>query len=234
MSRSWRYGALRGGLLVEVLAAMTPAVCRVTLTPIRQVAVTVDGSGLAGGPPFDVVLIGVSAAALLLCWCWLALTTTLLVLAAVPAAPTGGALPRRARVLARLTPAFLRRLVVGVCGVALTTGLATAPAGADPQSARAMSPPASRLRGLVVPDRVAGAGAVRTPAGTVTVVSGDSLWTIAARHLPDGVPAREVTAAWHALWRANAEVVGDDPDLIHPCTILRLPLSGQHHRKDIR
>ena len=234
MSRSCRHGVLRGGLLVAVLAATTPAVCRLTLTPIRRVAVAVDGSGLAAVPPFDTVLIGVSAAALLLGWSWLALTTTLLVLAAVPAAPPGDALPRRTRVLARLTPAFMRRLVVGVCGVALATGLAAAPASADPERAGVTSPPGSRLRGLVVPDRVVGAGGVRAPTATVTVVRGDSLWSIAARHLPDGAPAREVAAAWRALWRANAEVVGDDPDLIHPGTILRLPLSGQHHRKDIR
>ena len=174
------------------------------------------------------VLVSVSAAALLLCWCWLALTTTLLVLAAVP---TGGALPTRTRVLARLTPVLLRRLVIGVCGVALTTGLVTAPATADPESVGVTPPPGSRLRGLVVPDRVT--GPVHTP-GSVTVVSGDSLWSIAARHLPTGAPAREVTAAWRALWRVNAEVVGDDPDLIHPGTILHLPRSGQHDRKDIR
>ena len=233
MGRSQRHGVLRGGLLVAALAAMTPAVCRLTLTPIRRVAVTVDGSGADPLPPFDVILIGLSAAALLLCWSWLALTTTLLVLTAVPAS-TADAPPGRTRLLARLTPAFLRRLVVGVCGVALTTGLAAAPASADPESARVTPSPASRLRGLVVPDRVAGAGGVRTPAGTVTVVSGDSLWSIAARHLPDGAPARDVTAAWRALWRANAEVVGDDPDLIHPGTILRLPRNGQHYRKDIR
>ena len=234
MSRSSRQGALRGGLLVAALAATTPGVCRLTLTPIRRVAVTVDGSGPAALPPFDVMLIGGSAAALLLCWGWLALTTTVLVLVAAPARSTGRPPPRRTRVLARLTPAFLRRLVVGVCGVALTTGLAAAPASADPESARVTSPPASRLRGLVVPDRVAGAGGVRAPAETVTVVGGDSLWSIAARRLPDGAPARDVTAAWRALWRANAEVIGDDPDLIHPGTILRLPRSGQHHRKDIR
>lgn len=32
---------------------------------------------------------------------------------------------------------------------------------------------------------------------------------------------------WHVIWQANRDVVGDDPDLIHPGQALRLP--GPHH-----
>lgn len=57
----------------------------------------------------------------------------------------------------------------------------------------------------------------------VTVQQGDTLWDIAARHLdPDaGNPAvaRE-SARWHAV---NRDVIGHDPDLIHPGMRLHPP-----------
>nr|WP_301539517.1 LysM domain-containing protein [Nocardioides sp. zg-1308] len=60
----------------------------------------------------------------------------------------------------------------------------------------------------------------RRPGPAVHVVrSGDSLWSIARAH-PDG---GSVEARWRAIWRANRGVVGDDPDLILPGQVLRLP-----------
>jgi resuscitation-promoting factor RpfA len=64
-----------------------------------------------------------------------------------------------------------------------------------------------------------------TPAnGGYTIRAGDTLWGIAAAHLP---PARRSAAAidryWRQVYRANRAVLGPDPDLIHPGTRLRLP-----------
>ena len=54
-----------------------------------------------------------------------------------------------------------------------------------------------------------------------TVVAGDTLWDIAAAHLP---PAERSVARvhhyWQQLYRANRHAVGADPDLIHPGTRL--------------
>jgi hypothetical protein len=57
----------------------------------------------------------------------------------------------------------------------------------------------------------------------VVVTSGDSLWSIAARHLGPGASAEETVSAWHQWYDANRLVVGDDPDLIYPGQRLRAP-----------
>lgn len=64
------------------------------------------------------------------------------------------------------------------------------------------------------------------PPATVTVAPGDSLWAITARLLPDGASDAEVAAAWPGLYEANRDVVGPDPDLIHPGVVLTVPDGG--------
>ncbi|MBM7820808.1 nucleoid-associated protein YgaU [Cellulosimicrobium cellulans] len=59
----------------------------------------------------------------------------------------------------------------------------------------------------------------------VVVVRGDSLWSIAARHLPDGASDAQVADAVQRWYAANAEVVGDDPDLVRPGQVLVAPSS---------
>lgn len=106
---------------------------------------------------------------------------------------------------------------------------------------RAASPTAELLDGLPLPDRPDGPGGPGGPDGLVpaagpataaaagrgpatsgatrphhVVVAGDDLWSIAAAHLPTGADDAAVLDATLALHRANADVVGPDPDLIHP------------------
>lgn len=58
---------------------------------------------------------------------------------------------------------------------------------------------------------------------THTVAPGESLWSITARLLPaDSGPAR-IAQTWPALYRANSEVIGADPSLIQPGTVLSVP-----------
>ncbi len=117
------------------------------------------------------------------------------------------------------------------------------------------------LSGLPLPDRAAGAAPVTAlPAGSrrstrrqpqvapasATTVShhalvpashrhrvhpGESLWAIAAEHLPRAGSAR-LDSAWRALYRANRRAVGPDPDLLIPGTTLRLPPGVRPERPD--
>lgn len=74
---------------------------------------------------------------------------------------------------------------------------------------------------------------VATPASSapthiepVVVQAGDSLWGIAAAHLPAGASAARIAQAWPQWWSANRAAVGADPDLIHPGLSLTPP--AQH------
>jgi nucleoid-associated protein YgaU len=46
-------------------------------------------------------------------------------------------------------------------------------------------------------------------ATTYTVQKGDTLWSIAQQHLGDG-------ASWAVIYGQNADIIGDNPDLIFP------------------
>ena len=61
---------------------------------------------------------------------------------------------------------------------------------------------------------------------TVTVRRGDSLWSIAQRHLGAGATDAEIAHAWPEWYAANRAVIGDDPDLIHPGMRLVPPREG--------
>lgn len=52
--------------------------------------------------------------------------------------------------------------------------------------------------------------------GEYTVQSGDNLWDIARKHMGDGTK-------WGDIYKANAEAIGQNPDLIQPGTALRMP-----------
>ena len=62
------------------------------------------------------------------------------------------------------------------------------------------------------------------PSGpTHTVTPGESLWSITARLLPAGSGPARIAQAWPALYRANSGVIGADPSLIRPGTVLSIP-----------
>ena len=154
--------------------------------------------------------------------------------------------PAQAGTAWRLHPLLAAWLVRALVGAALGSaarrrtrrGRPTAPVrcARAPPAAAAETRPARRRRSgpahrrssrCPEPPRVAASETRSRPRGEPTqhtVVAGDSLWRIAADHLPATAPrGPSSTAGWHALYDANRRRLGDDPDLIRPGTVLRLP-----------
>ena len=142
-----------------------------------------------------------TALALALAWVWLVATTTVV-----------GLLTGRVR-----TGGATRRLVLVACGVAVVAGTSV-PALASGGDGREL------LAGLALPERAV-ATTQHPGHRTYVVRPGDSLSSIALAHPGTG----SLEERWRAIWQANREVVGDDPDLIHPGQALRLPGT---HRSD--
>ncbi|WP_210440260.1 LysM peptidoglycan-binding domain-containing protein [Nocardioides xinjiangensis] len=167
------------------------------------------GSAPASDRLTDLVVAGcASALAVALGWLWLLTTTTVLDV-------LGGGVPT--------ATGATRRLVLLACGVAAAASTTVPAHAVDGEGAEL-------LVGLGIPDRAVAqvqpqrdrpAGAPEAPAtpGTHVVRPGDSLWSIARDHPGSG----DVHTRWRAIWAANREVVGRDPDLIHPGQVLRLP-----------
>lgn len=65
---------------------------------------------------------------------------------------------------------------------------------------------------------------------SVVVRAGDSLWSIAARELGPAATNEAIAARWHDWYAANRHVIGNDPDLILPGQVLRIPpvSNGDH------
>ena len=50
----------------------------------------------------------------------------------------------------------------------------------------------------------------------ITVAAGDTLWDIAGAQLGPDATTADIAAEWPRWFLANRQVIGDDPDLIHP------------------
>ena len=208
------------------------AVLSVLVTVLLPVPLSLDSA-------FDVLLVRLCTWALIACAVWFWGVTTIVVATAL-LAPAGRA-PRPVRGI----PAPLRRLILTACGVALTGGIA-APALATPgpvptngvdHSGRVV------LSGLPYPGRAVSGdaslpaqtspdpGRARPPAAqpaqrrVVVVREGDTLWSIAAACLPPEAAESDVATAWHRIYDLNRDVIGGDPDVIHPGQRLDLPHS---------
>lgn len=57
----------------------------------------------------------------------------------------------------------------------------------------------------------------------VVVRRGDTLWDLAAAHLPPGATDTEIATEWQRWYAANRTVIGPDPDLILPGQVLTVP-----------
>ena len=85
------------------------------------------------------------------------------------------------------------------------------------QSAELPSPSSSRAQSS------AGPAPQTSSTPTYTVVPGESLWSITARLLPAGSSSAQIARSWPALYHANADVIGANPSLIRPGTVLTVP-----------
>lgn len=165
-------------------------------------------------PDFAAALESLAALGLLALCAWAGLIGTLALLAE----HAGWA----ARALRRVAPRLVRHVLVGgAVGAGLVVPAAAGATSLDglPYPERPTGGPALAERPVV---RAASAPAPTPPASHV-VREGESLWTIAADHLPARAGSPDVARAvkrWHA---ANRAVLGDDPDLIHPGQRLRPP-----------
>ena len=186
-------------------------------------------SAVAGGSTYDEVLDLLVAAcgtglALALGWLWVIATLTVAGLLPGRVGPRGGA---------------TRRLVLLACGIAVVAGtsvpaMATGGDGGDgrdllvgltlPERAVAPAHQWPQIRPHVQSQTRATVQARAHPQAPPTYVvrPGDSLSSIAHDHPGD---AASVARRWRAIWLANRDVVGDDPDLILPGQALRLPMT---------
>jgi nucleoid-associated protein YgaU len=162
---------------------------------------------------------------------WTLLAWLSLVCAVTLAGRLPGTAGRAAAGLARhMAPAAVRRLVALALGATLTTGVAgSTTAYAAPPAPRPVAASLDWPTGAATPelDWAAAPVAARQVNGeTVVVRAGDSLWAIAAAHLPDDATVVTVAQAWPAWWEANRDAVGPDPGLIHPGLHLTPPSSS--------
>ena len=200
----------------------------------------------------ETVLTGVFAALLLAGVAWLSGTTLLLAVVRLVAAlaPGSRVLTEAASRIERLSPTVARGLVVATLGLAPGSAF-VAPALADPAAAPGHHPAGSvhLLDGLPMPERTAGGvastrGATASPTeqqvratrvvDVVVVRPGDSLWSIAVDLLPAGASDARVRRTGAALYAANRDHLGPDPDLIHPGDRLTVPRPDAPHGEEDR
>ncbi|MGY1606926.1 MULTISPECIES: hypothetical protein [unclassified Geodermatophilus] len=231
---------MSGSRLVATTAAMAgvAAVLRL-LTPdlAALTAVGVDPQRVADTAGPETLLLAAVAAAAWLVWAWGALGLVLTALSALPglAGAVAGA------VLRRLLPASARR----AAALALGVGLVAAPALTGCTTTVSAPPvaPAAAVQAATLPDwppassaPAAASGPAPAPAvpdwpapapGDHVVLRGECLWSIAEADLRARTGREptdaEVAGAVHGWWRANAAVIGDDPDLLLPGQVLRPP-----------
>lgn len=228
MTRRSARGSLAGGVVAALLLLAAAPAPGLALHVLRAPAAAAD-------PAAPLV-------ALLSLLAWL-LTGWLLLAVAVTAGgrlpgPAGHALSRVAR---RLSPPAVRRCVEVALGLTVAVAGSTLPAAAAdsaepaPQpavldldwAAPPPSPSPSPEPSPSPPSRPSAAPPALIHA--VLVQPGDSLWGLAGRDLARrGRPTTDAAVAqtWPAWWHANRDVIGDDPDLIHPGTPLHPPASS--------
>ncbi len=211
-------GAVRGALSAAAVALGLRVLAWLAPEPAALIAALRHPQDVAEHAGIDALALSVAAVA---CWAavlWLVLALT---------ASAGAGLPGRCGQLAgrfadATVPPTARRLLAIALGLSLVTA-----AGAAPAIARGLPqqrPPASVLDldwpvAAAPPAGATPLAARQVPAprrSDVVVLRGDSLWSIARRHLPPNATNAQIAASWPRWWAANRSVVGADPDLLLP------------------
>jgi hypothetical protein len=152
--------------------------------------------------------------------------------------------PRRATRLAAhgwTGPSWWRAAVLAACGIGVVVQASSAQAAAPAAGAACVAACAPSLDGLPYPDLptpphlptarptplavdVGGARPDDGAAGVEVVVrAGDSLWSIAADLSPPHSDNAQLAAFVARLYSVNRPTIGENPDLIYPGTVLRVP-----------
>jgi len=154
--------------------------------------------------------------------------------------------PGAGRVALRFAPTAVRPLlrraaIGGMAGALLTSPAALAsptpgcpsPADTPPvldRGAPCPVPPPAAPPAPAAASGPAGSPVVESPGlepspapDSYEVRPGDSLWAISLLFLGEDASDGQVAQAWPRLWRANLGVVGEDPGLITPGTLLTVP-----------
>lgn len=199
---------LRALLLTAVTLAALAGCLHGALAVARR---TTDLAG-ESGQSFATLLVLGCAGAVVAALAWLCV---LVLSAAVPLALHARVAPvRRGRAA---------RIVAGVCGLALTAGIAPAGAHEAPTEAVSISRTGpALLHGLPLPSRPVADRQAPAAVAVHRVRPGDTLWAIAAAELGRGASPARIQARWQQIHAANAASV-PDPDLIQVGALLRLP-----------
>lgn len=219
-------GPLRTALVAVGVAAAARVLAWLTPGPTALLATLRHPQEVAVGAGVDTVALAAASAACWLALLWLAFALTASAVAALP----GRCGQLAERVAAVTVPAAARRLLAVTLGLTVATVSAGAPAmaGVLPQQRPAASSvdldwPVASERAAATPTQ-----ATRKPSatadvndgpsqpGAVIVLRGDSLWTIAAGHLPPGATDARIAIDWPRWYTANRSVIGADPNLLLP------------------
>jgi nucleoid-associated protein YgaU len=173
-------------------------------------------SGIAADAALSAWLGGMAGSALLLLGAWVAVGVLTVRLVRLP-----GTVGVAARLVLRVAlPRALRVAVLAAVGAQALT----APALAADRTPAVTRPVTSASAVAAVAEAPSPAPAAGSPSRAhVTVVPGDTLWSIAAQHLAGPAPDRSVAAAWPRWYAANRSVIGPDPDLLAVGLVLEAP-----------
>jgi hypothetical protein len=246
-------GAIAAVALAGASLAASAAVGSIFLSTARDAWTAIAAAGPAG-PADGILLVAALGGALLSLW--LGLGTTLSALSALPGS-VGNASRQLAGRIAPAAVRKVVAFVLGTTlTAALVPGNAVAGTGHDAPRPAVVAAARHVMDGLVdaapdpsfrfvsdplhdtdhiesaptpswSPERPVSPVVPVSPAEVTVVHRGDSLWSIAARHLDPSATAADIDAECHRWFAANRAVIGDDANLILPGQLLSPPPSPQ-------
>lgn len=211
------------------------------LSVLRETAAVIFGPGRAA---VDELVTAISAAAALVLLVWVAIGLLVSVLAAIPG-PWSAA---SSHLQDYVAPATVRRWAALLLGATIVSTITPAGAAATLPTSSVSAPAPGWVTdesSTTSTDETEAPAPAWTPALTrslpsvslttprptptdteaheVTVRRGDTLWDLAAAHLPTEATDAEIAASWQRWHLENRDVIGSDPDLILPGQILTVP-----------